>query len=202
MGRRMSPPTHIPGKPASADGALVALEDFQRRFLDLHQAQRGGPPRQPFDPDWPSPCQRSAADADGLIDWLPVRREPPGSFDNIARALEIELHPDAGAYYAHYYSDALPASHPRGELNLLAAWSERDFARLQENLLGHLHAQRREKRPPTLFIATCEPDDSAFFISLDNASGAVLLEEVGRGPKERLADSLGEFLRQLQPRLA
>ncbi len=197
----MPPPTQPPGKSASAELVVAALEDIQQRFVELHRAQRGGPPRQPFDPDWPSPCQCSAADADGLIDWLPVRRQPPGSFDNIAHALGIELHPDACAYYAHHYSDALPTSHPRGELNLLAAWSERDFARLQENLLGHLHAQRREKRPPTLFIATCEPDDSAFFISIDNASGAVLLEEVGRGSKEVLADSLVEFLQQLQPRL-
>lgn len=180
---------------------LSALTDFYQRYLDALQRAGEQLPRQPFDEEWPSTCQQGEPDSDGMIEWKPIQRETPGSFGNMAHALETSLHPDICTYYSHYWSDALGATHVRGDLNLLGAWNPRDFERLQENLLGHLHQQRRAKTPLTLFFATCEPDDSPFYISVDNASGAVLLEETGRGVKETLADNLADFIDSLEPRL-
>jgi SecY interacting protein Syd len=180
---------------------LRALEAFQRRYLDAHRERYGHLPRQPFDEEWPSPCQQSEPDDLGLIDWQPMHRQPPGSFANMEHALGTRLHPDICAYYSHHWRDVLGATDQRGDLNLLGAWNPRDFKRLQENLLGHLHQQKKSRVPLTLFFATCEPEDSPHFLSVDNKSGAVLLEETGRGVQDKLAASLAEFLDRLQPRL-
>ena len=84
-------------------------------------------------------------------------------------------------------------------LTLLQVWSEDDFIRLQENLIGHLVTQKRLKLSPTLFLATTESEMTV--VSLCNVSGNVLLEQFGSKKRTLLAASLGDFLNALRPRV-
>ena len=79
------------------------------------------------------------------------------------------------------------------------SWSEDDFRRVQENLIGHLVTQKRLKLPPTLFIATLEEELEV--ISVCNLSGEVCKETLGTRKRTHLASNLAEFLNQLKPLL-
>ena len=70
--------------------------------------------------------------------------------------------------------------------------------RLQENLIGHIMMKRRLKQPATLFFALTDDDD--YLISLDNSTGEVLLERVGKRAEQVLAPSMADFLSALTPR--
>ncbi len=85
------------------------------------------------------------------------------------------------------------------KLTLLQTWSEDDFRRVQENLIGHLVTQKRLKLPPTLFIATLEEELEV--ISVCNLSGEVCKETLGTRKRAHLASNLAEFLNQLKPLL-
>ena len=85
-----------------------------------------------------------------------------------------------------------------GHASLIQLWNQEDFDRLIENFIGHALAKRQLKEPLTLFIATTEAD-SEYFLSIDNATGAVLLEEPGRPPLRQVEDNLETFLRRLTP---
>ncbi len=109
------------------------------------------------------------------------------------------FHADIKTYYSSYWSEGLNASTARGGLQLLQAWNDDDFERLLQNMVGHVLMKRRLKQAETLFFAVTDDDD--FIISLDNASGKVMLEQVGLEPKEVLAESLSEFLTQIEPKV-
>ncbi len=80
---------------------------------------------------------------------------------------------------------------------LLQIWSEEDFIRLQENMIGHLVTQKRLKLTPTLFIGTTASEND--IISVCNLSGEVILETFGQKKREVLADNLSLFLTKLTP---
>jgi SecY interacting protein Syd len=67
-----------------------------------------------------------------------------------------------------------------------------------ENLIGHALAKRRARAPFTVFFACTEPD-SELFLSVDNATGEVMLEAPGAKPLRTVAPSLTVFLRGLVP---
>ena len=57
--------------------------------------------------------------------------------------------------------------------------------------------QRRLRLAATFFLAATRQD--SHLISLDNQSGAVLLERVGRAENQVLAPDLATFLARLEP---
>ena len=109
------------------------------------------------------------------------------------------MHPDIKAYYGAYWSAGLEAEAVDGHVSLLFLWNLDDVARLNENLIGHAMAKQRAKSSMSVFFACTEPD-SELFLSVDNATGAVLLEKPGYPPVREVADDLASFITTLVPR--
>lgn len=174
---------------------MKALASFIDRALDLTDDRLLS---SPFDPEWRSDCEQHQDD--GLTWWRPVIQSPGVSFDGIANALEAPIHPDIEAYYGSYWSGTLEASSEEGPLSLIQLWNPDDFERLRANLIGHALNKMRSKHPFTVFFANTEPD-SELFLSIDNTSGAVLLEEPGKAALREVESDIETFLDRLQPEL-
>jgi SecY interacting protein Syd len=84
-----------------------------------------------------------------------------------------------------------------GPLSLIQLWNQSDFDRLIENLIGHLMAKQQARQPFTVFFATTDPD-SELFLSVDNDTGKVLLEEPGKPPIREVESDLACFLDRLE----
>ena len=156
----------------------------------------GSLPTQPHDPRWPSPCQVGDAQADGTIRWQPRERDTEADFSGLEHALDVELHPDIKCFYGSYWSGSLALEADEGGLTLIQIWNDDDFDRLVENILGHALAKQRARAPLTIFIACTDEDD--FILSVDNATGCVVLEEPGKRPIKEVSPSLAEFLDRLR----
>jgi SecY interacting protein Syd len=90
------------------------------------------------------------------------------------------------------FSGEITTKSSDGELSLLFAWNEEDFARLQENIIGHIMMKQRLKQAETIFFAVTDEED--IIISVDNATGEVWAERVGCKPHKKVADSLQVLL--------
>jgi SecY interacting protein Syd len=176
-----------------------SLDRFIARYLGA-----GTPPPETFDPEWRSPCEQGAPfaadDGERRVAWRPVRRDDSvhDLFSGLERALELELHADIKTFYGRWWSAHLDARAPDGPVSLILLWNVEDAERLLENLVGHALAKRQLRAPFTVFFANTDPE-SDLFLSVDNATGQVLLEQPGRPPLRVVADSLASFLDSLEP---
>lgn len=182
----------------------TALDDFVSRYIEAHQLN-SVPMVTEFDHDLVSPCLKadnlnSPVEKGQQVYWRPVKQDTSRGLDELAKALEIEINNELVTYYTRYWSDNLNASTHRGNLQLILPWNQDDFERLQQNLIGHMLMKRRLRQPDTFFIAVTDEDD--FIISVDNASGRVMLEQVGIEPTDVLANSIAEFLDSLIPEIS
>jgi len=181
-----------------ADPVAAALDRFVERYLAAYPELDD-----PCDPAWRSPCETGEPFTDGSgeqrVPWQPLRRHGPvDDFAGLERALETPVHPDIRSYYGRYWSGGLEAEAAQGHVSLLLLWNPEDAERLIENLIGHALAKRRARSPFTVFFACTEPE-SDLFLSVDNDSGRIVLEEPGRKPLREVAASLAEFLDGLRP---
>jgi SecY interacting protein Syd len=176
-----------------------AWHSFVEKWL-VHAEQRGFP-NIVHDEQWPSPCE---FEVDDECFWRPsLQSDVDGhqaSFENVEQALEVTLDAEYKKFFSLYFSEELAASHEKGPLYYLQAWSEADFERLQQNLIGHLLMKQRLKQAPTLFFAVTDEDDLNLVVI--NETGQVALEYVGQEPHEVLAESLSEFIQQTTPQFA
>ncbi|NHI00297.1 SecY-interacting protein Syd [Oceanimonas sp. MB9] len=168
--------------------ALAALFEQYRRCY--------GQPLAEHDAAEPSPAELLPAHG-GRVAWRPFLRPEPGSFDNLGHALEMPVHASLTALFGHYYAGHLPLCYKGLFVTLLQPWNSADFERLQQNQIGHQLMQRKLGLPATWFIATCR--DEHRLVTLDNASGAVLLERLGKGAIGELAPDLATFLHRAEP---
>lgn len=172
-----------------------ALRAFTQRYCDAWQQQRGTDPRSEALYGVPSPCiTRTEDDA---VFWRPQPFPPGRDFSGVEKAIEIVLQPPLRTFYTFQLAGDMQADFGGRQLTLLQAWSEDDFLRVQENLIGHLVMQRRLKLSPTLFVATLESELDV--ISVCNLSGEVVLETVGTRRRTVLSASLASFLSHLEP---
>ena len=174
-----------------------ALNSFYQQYEQAYKQQYRESPAVEHDSDWPSPCEQRDVDDGVLVNWQPVVPEPVLDFSNIESALNISLHGDICAYYSSFFSANLTAETADGQLELLFAWSQRDFERLQENILGHIWMKRKLKQPETVFFAVTDTDDVNLVIV--NETGEVWAEKVGKKPHKKIADDLVEFLSIIEP---
>lgn len=173
-----------------------ALTDFTRRYCEAWRQQEDGLPQSYELYGIPSPC--IVATEQQSVRWQPMPFTLAQNLDAVERALEIRICDDARAFYTTQFAGDMMARFGGHTLTLLQAWSEDDFLRLQENLIGHLVTQKRLKLAPTLFLATL--DSELEIISLANLTGEVVLEKLGTAQHQVLAPSLSAFLQQLEPR--
>ncbi|MDG2070798.1 MAG: SecY-interacting protein Syd [Pseudomonadales bacterium] len=146
------------------------------------------------DLDEKSPCVNNRQ-------WRPVPQSTPVDFRGLANALETEVHPDICTFYGSFWSGPLETTSEEGQVSLIQLWNPDDFDRLIENLIGHGLVKRQRKQPLTLFFATTEPD-SELFLSVDNKTGEILLEEPAKPPIKIVENDLNTFLNRLTPVLA
>lgn len=173
----------------------LSLQEFTQRFCTTWQQQMGSWPLSEELYGIPSPCiTHTVADA---VCWQPQPFLPAADLSAVERALDIALYPDIHAFYTTQFAGDMPAISHSTTLTLLQVWSQDDFQRVQENLIGHLVTQRRLKLSPTLFLATTTDDMEA--ISLCNLTGEVLLEKIGTSKRNVLSPSLAAFLTTLEP---
>jgi SecY interacting protein Syd len=177
-----------------------ALDTLFTQWQTYYAQQPEGFPTVKQDDQWPSVCEidgRQVAGSPGsMVQWQPVKRDEPGDFSNIEHALEITLNADIKTFFSRYFSGEIDFTHAKGPVTLLQIWNDDDFANLQHNMIGHIMMKKQLKHPITLFFALTDQDEQ--IISLLNDSGEVWLESVGKLPHLKLADTLGEFLGDLQ----
>lgn len=169
------------------------LASFIDRALALSPE---GTLKSPFDPEWRSDCELHQ-DHDWTY-WRPVPQEEPVSFAGLENALECEIHPDIKAYYGTYWSGTLEANSVEGPVSLIQLWNPEDFDRLIANLVGHALNKQRTRSGYSVFFANTDPD-AELFLSIDNETGHILLEEPGRTPIREVDDSIHTFLARLEP---
>jgi SecY interacting protein Syd len=176
-----------------ADQVICALSDVFARWF-AYQQQRGIAVHCPDEEDRPSPCRY---DPRNPALWQRWTRPQMADLHNIAVALGCDFHPAIHTYYGHGFAGQISASFKGLAVTLVQPWNDDDFERLQENMVAHVMMLRRLKLPLTIFIATV-PNELQV-VSLDNDSGAVVLEQLGQPTRWILADSLAEFLQRLSP---
>ena len=172
-----------------------ALQAFTQRYCEAWQQQRSSLPRSEELYGIPSPCI-SATDDDGVF-WQPQPFSLAQNISAVERALDIVVQQPLHSYYTTQFAGDMSGRFAGETLTLLQTWSEEDFQRVQENLIGHLVVQKRLKLAPTLFIATLESERDV--ISVCNLSGEVIKETLGTAKRITLSPSLASFLSHLEP---
>lgn len=169
---------------------------FSQRYVEEYQLTFNHLPLVESDENWPSPCLNGNFDKQ-LNYWKPVELPQPLSFDNVEEALELTIHPSISEYYNVIYSESIPSHCDEGYLQLLFAWSDDDFSRLQQNIIGHILMKQKLKQAITIFFAVT--DDDNIVLSVNNDSGEVWAERVGCEPHKKIANTLTEFINSLTP---
>jgi len=176
----------------SSDEQLTeTLWQFSQAYINEYQQKKGCYPVAEIDPDSVSPCQIKTIDEQNCS-WQAVKIEQTLNFDNVASALEVNIHADVCDYYCSIYSDSIAATSVDGKLSLLFAWNFADFERLQENMIGHIMMKQQLKQTITIFFAVTDEED--MIISLNNDNGEIWLEQIGCEPHRKLANSMQEFI--------
>ncbi|RUO68808.1 SecY-interacting protein [Idiomarina ramblicola] len=150
--------------------------------------------------EWASPIYGEILDED-TVEWTPCRQAEPLKFAELESALELIFHDSIKTLFGRWYAGDLALAYQGHPINLLQVQSAEDGERLLANITGHILMKRRLKQPETVFIGLGVENDD-LLLSIDNQSGVVGLEWVGKEQHEVLADSLTEWLEQCEPQIS
>jgi len=183
-----------------ASGAQ-ALHAFAARYCAAYTQCTGHYPMVDYDPHWRSDCESGEPDENNRVIWQPAPQPASSTLSGCEHALETTFHPDIHHFFTTLWLPALGARCEHGDLELIGIWNPDDLDNLQANIIGHALQQQRRTLPFTVFIALTLPE-SERYLAIDNASGAVVLEEAGQRAEREIAPNLSEFLHALEPRFA
>lgn len=173
----------------------AALRSLLERYIDAVRAVSGGLPQTDHDPESPSPCEVGAPDAEDVVTWRPARRDIPPDFRPIEAHLGAALHEDLQVWFGAWWCVPFEAQSGGETVVLSLVSGPRDWARVEESLRRHVDAQRAAGAAITVPVAALY---DGRFVSVDNATGAVLLE-APRKPPAPVAPSLAAWLDRLVP---
>lgn len=171
------------------------LKTFTQKYIDLWQEKSGLPPASHDLYGVPSHCIFRTGDE--VVYWLPQPFIGSDKLEKVEKAMGIVIRPELHDYFSTQYAGDMQVCFNDIHFSLIQIWSEEDFIRLQENMIGHLVTQKRLKLTPTLFIGTTDSEKD--IISVCNVSGEVILETFGQKKREVLAENLSIFLSKLIP---
>lgn len=178
-----------------AENFSTALDNFIETYRNT--ALQNDALQIDYDSEWHSECVQNPPENGQVAQWRPILQGTVNTFAAMAEALELSIPIEFELLFTRYWSEHLDATAEQGDLTLLQVWNQDDFERLQQNLIGHVLMKRRLKQPETLFFAVTDQED--FIISLEHHSGHVVVEQVGKKPHIKLADSLLAFIQTLKP---
>lgn len=147
--------------------------------------------------EWESPIYRKVVD-DDTVEWTPCRQPESLNFDELESALELTFHDSIKTLFGRWYAGDLALIYQGHAINLLQVQSAEDGERLLANITGHVLMKRKLKQPETVFIGLGQ-EDNGLLLTIDNQSGVVGLEWVGKEQHEVLASSLSDWLNDCKP---
>lgn len=173
---------------------LNSLIVFTQNYIDLWQQTFNHNPKSEDLYGIPSPCIIDTQDLAVL--WQPLATNTH-NLNIVEEVINLTIHPDAHLFYGSQYAGDMSALFDDRKLSLIQVWSDDDFSRLEQNIIAHLHMQKKLKRRPSIFIAST--DDPTQLIAIDNQTGTIILEKLIENETEILADNLDAFLSKLKP---
>ncbi|NOU50668.1 SecY-interacting protein [Pseudoalteromonas sp. JBTF-M23] len=166
-------------------------DNYAKNYQQAHQTL----PCMYYDPQWPSPCEIGTPLDEEQIQWQAVSQPKENNLQALAQALECRF-PDAlDTYYSAFYAGNIIGQIEGHQIELLQAWNQDDYVRLQQNITGHVLMKRKLKQQESVFIGLTEQDDLLLTVML--STGEVCLEYVGKPPHHVLAPNLEVFLQQV-----
>ncbi len=161
-----------------------------------HYLTQGRKPTTEYVEEWQSPCYQGSPEGEQIA-WQAIEQTPPTEFENVEKALELNLHNSVKDFFSRYWAGDLQVRFRGHDLTLLQLQLPEDAERLQQNLIGHVMMKQRLRQEVTLFIGLGSEDD--LILSVNNVTGAVGLEYVGKEQHELLASDLSFFLERVEP---
>ncbi|MBD1584114.1 SecY-interacting protein [Pseudoalteromonas sp. S16_S37] len=166
-------------------------ENYATKYQQAHQTL----PCMYYDPQWPSPCEVGAPLDEEQVQWQAVSQPTENNLQALAKALECSFPEALDAYYSTFYAGNIIGHVEGHQIELLQAWNQDDYVRLQQNITGHVLMKRKLKQQESVFIGLTEQDDLLLTVMLN--TGEVCLEYVGKPPHHVLAPNLEAFLQQV-----
>jgi SecY interacting protein Syd len=173
----------------------ASIRSLLERYIDAVREVTGNLPVTDRDPQNPSPCEVGEADSADVVTWRPARRDIAPDFRALHAALGVDLHEDLQVWFGAWWCIPFEAQSDGETVVLSLVGSARDWDRVEDSVHRHVAAQRERGAPLTIPVAALY---DGRFVSVENATGAVLLETPRRDPLP-LAPSLAAWLDRLAP---